>query len=338
MPLTEAAAAVLASGITAGANLFSQVHTNAMNLRSEEDARIYNERMQREMNWYNSPFEQVQRLRAAGLNPALAYGADGEVTGNQSGPVVGNPVVYQAPQADYSGVINAAVALREQENRNKVADAEVALKDAYTLTEALKQDKYRVDTETGRENLRQLVAFFNPRLENLMADTAVKYSQEDLNKMEKDFKATRIKVSESELKNLDARTRQIIETLPYTVKQMSAETGYLYMQSKKCAQDIEYAWQYLCNDTNRARSYADSVGLDFKKFDFQKQAWSLDQQRQLLELKAHFFTDNLRTIGNIVTGGLLSAPQTITTRRVEESWSPERMTVRGLNQQNLSLP
>lgn len=295
--MTPAGMALIASGISAGGNLFSQIHTNTANRRSEQDARAFNERQMRLMNEYNSPFQQVQRLRAAGLNPALAYGADGAVTGSQSSPVTGNPVVNSAPQVDYSGVIQAALSVREQQNRNNMADAELALKNAYTLTETFKQQKYDADTELGRENLRQLELMLNPRLDKIRSEIDLNEELKRTNQTLQHVNETRCKLNEAQTKLVQVNEKIALETLPYTIKHLNAETAMLYMQSEKFANDISLGWAQLANDQRRVFEYARSI-------DMNVELTKNGQLVQLESIKQRYVSDCIHGITTIVTGGI----------------------------------
>lgn len=72
------------------ANLQAVRETNEMNYKIAQENRGYNTVMWKMNNAYNTPAAQMERLRNAGLNPALVYGS-GKVVGNTSGP---------APRAD----------------------------------------------------------------------------------------------------------------------------------------------------------------------------------------------------------------------------------------------
>lgn len=93
-PIIAALAAQAASGLT---NTFLQ---NKFNQDAADDNRLFasrqfeaNKKMWYEMQAYNSPSSQLARLKAAGLNPALAYGGNSAIAGNTDA----------APQLDYSG-------------------------------------------------------------------------------------------------------------------------------------------------------------------------------------------------------------------------------------------
>ena len=82
--------------IGAGSSLVSGLVNHFGNKSLANNSYKQNLNMWRMQNWYNSPTAQVARLNAAGLNPALAYGGNGQVVGNSE----------SAPQLDYSGVYN----------------------------------------------------------------------------------------------------------------------------------------------------------------------------------------------------------------------------------------
>lgn len=324
--MDPATATLIASGITAGGNLFSQIFTNQANRRSEADARAFNVRQQELMNQFNSPVQQVQRLRAAGLNPALAYGGNGELVGNQPSPVVGNPVVNQAPQADYSGVINAALAVREQQNRNSLADAEVSLKNAYTLSETFKQAKYDIDTQVGRENLRQLELFLNPRLAKIQSEIDLNEELKRTNQTQQHLNETRCKLDSAQASLVRTNEKIALETLPYTIKHLNAETAMLYMQSEKFANDMQLGWAQLANDQRRVAEYARSIGINA---EFTKTGQLLEAE----SIKQRYVSDAIRGITTICTlgmGGILAGAKRSNTEQ-SVLYQPNRTSEFGTN-------
>lgn len=77
-----------------GDNL-SQYNTVKANISLAEDEFKRNKEMWNLQNAYNDPSAQMQRLRAAGLNPNLVYG-----TGNVAGNNAGTPPKYIRPQVE----------------------------------------------------------------------------------------------------------------------------------------------------------------------------------------------------------------------------------------------
>ena len=75
-------------------------------LEKEENRFLVDQAYQRELEnrqhneWYNSPTQELQRLRAAGLNPYLAkygIGAAGSASGHSIGAQVGSPARHNQP-------------------------------------------------------------------------------------------------------------------------------------------------------------------------------------------------------------------------------------------------
>lgn len=142
--LLGAGASLLGSGLNYG----SVQSTNAANKELAKYQYDLNLEMWNKQNEYNSPAKQMERLKAAGLNPNLVYG-NGSVVGNTSGQMP----KYEAPQLQaYQGFQDAAMnaysvgkihqeTLRMQEemdvmraSKNKL-DADTALTKAKIITE-----------------------------------------------------------------------------------------------------------------------------------------------------------------------------------------------------------
>lgn len=108
-------------------------------------------------NTYNSPVEQMKRLQAAGLNPALVYG-NGVTAGTQSAPTrSSDPGSYrgQAPQFDSSGLMQAIlgfydVQLKQAQTNNLRAAVDVA------KAEILQKTAQTAQTEQGTRFAAQL--------------------------------------------------------------------------------------------------------------------------------------------------------------------------------------
>nr|QJB20582.1 MAG: DNA pilot protein [Microvirus sp.] len=88
----------VASGATA---LFGQHKQNRANLKLAEYQYSKDLEMWNKSNEYNSPVNQMSRLKSAGLNPNLVYG-NGSVVGNTSSSLP----QYQAPKMEYDTKIN----------------------------------------------------------------------------------------------------------------------------------------------------------------------------------------------------------------------------------------
>ena len=83
--------------LSAGANLISTDMTNRANERMQQQQNAWNLEQWNRNNEYNSPAAQLQRMKAAGLNPDLMYGQNASgAAGNSSSPAQGtNPIPKQ---------------------------------------------------------------------------------------------------------------------------------------------------------------------------------------------------------------------------------------------------
>lgn len=152
MPFPLLAVGALASAV---GSVFSSVSSNKtqksinsqnIDFQREQNSedRHFQERMYHYNNEYNSPVQQMARLKAAGLNPHLMYGQGN--TGNATMPSTPN---QKAPHADPPPPINIGsgifqglqnyLSLKQSEaqtsnleSTNKVLDAEIVQKNAST--------------------------------------------------------------------------------------------------------------------------------------------------------------------------------------------------------------
>ena len=138
-------AALIAPAIAAGAsligNIFNKSSTNSSNRTNLKIAQMNNEwserMMQKQMDYntqmwnaqndYNDPSKQVERFKAAGINPALALGNISTGTA-QGGNSVGMPspshVSVQPNRYDFSGIGNALMSAISINNLNKVQESQ----------------------------------------------------------------------------------------------------------------------------------------------------------------------------------------------------------------------
>nr|QJB20890.1 MAG: DNA pilot protein [Microvirus sp.] len=114
----KAAVPLIASGVTAAGAIGSKLLGNAQSRKMADYEFSNNLKMWNLQNAYNSPAQQMQRLKDAGLNPNLVYG-NGAV-----GNTAGNLPQYNAPTLDYSAtdvIQSAGGVLSQFVNLQKVA-------------------------------------------------------------------------------------------------------------------------------------------------------------------------------------------------------------------------
>lgn len=115
MPIDPASLGAIASaGSNAMTNLGNILFQGATNKKNREfSEKMYNRQRADALadrdfaNQYNSPAEQMKRLKAAGLNPNLAYGSLADTKAEDTRQSSPGPSPNQAPQVDFSGIGNA---------------------------------------------------------------------------------------------------------------------------------------------------------------------------------------------------------------------------------------
>jgi len=214
MPLPLAAIIPAAAGlIESGANAISQGNMNKKNRQWQEDR-------YRENNEYNTPYAQMQRFKAAGLNPHLIYGQ-----GNS-----GNATMPAAPKTE-APQINGFADAAQNYVSNRMADQQLSnlqkqgqLTDAQTKqSEAQSVNLISTSNKTDEEK-RQLEASaglnINQKaasLDNTIAqNTQIKATTEQI------LNDTKIKtdMSAAQIANLKAQNSAIAAGVSKTLQEI----------------------------------------------------------------------------------------------------------------------
>lgn len=230
--------------VTAIAGAITTAVQNKKNRQATEDAneaqrRFAEETMQQQREWaledwervseFNSPEQQMNRLRQAGLNPNLVYGKGADNTMDAVRSVSSPSISPLAVKHDYSGiqsVINNFQNMRSAEQSIKNAKAQYDLIQAQTME--AEQDAYNKAFDVGiKTQIRDYI--LNQRkaesemkqeeLERYRDLTPEKIKQEAAETLRKQQEAANSEVVkrklEAEIKNIEAGTtlRQIEENL-----------------------------------------------------------------------------------------------------------------------------
>ena len=114
--------------ISAIGSVASNLMSNSQNVQLAREQREWDSRMIAQQNLYNSPVAQKARLRAAGMNPALAMMNGMMDTGNQSQSAGG-----QSPaQIDYNPLAEGLRSSSDLYLQSRSIDADIRYKDSLT--------------------------------------------------------------------------------------------------------------------------------------------------------------------------------------------------------------
>lgn len=120
-----------------------------------EKQNAWNYEMWLEQNEYNSPAAQVERLRAAGLNP-LYYGLDGSTAGEIT---AAQPLGYERASApNYQNVVGAGLDAAAKVAQISNIQADTAKKNNENLTETQRREKIIQDIANAKQELENMKA------------------------------------------------------------------------------------------------------------------------------------------------------------------------------------
>jgi len=127
-------------------------------------------------NEYNSPLQQMSRLKEAGLNPNMIYGT-GSAVGNTTGgaPKMNMPGVNtDKPGLKDLDVIGAHQRIRMNEAQIKQVDANTAFIDAKKANEGVKTILNQLGVDYAEGTLEGRISINSQQLANLEADRSIK--------------------------------------------------------------------------------------------------------------------------------------------------------------------
>ena len=188
LPLA-AAVPLIGSALNTGANVYNTAAISANNRKGRAFAREMYARQRADalsdwsmQNEYNSPNAQMERLRAAGLNPNLVYDNGAAYTASpvrSSNAPSWNP---DAPQLNLSGVANSLqsyfdIKLKQAQTDNLNAAKDVAVQDAVyraaqTAATVAGTEQTKVSTKQGEFNLQMAESLKQVTLEKAAAELA----------------------------------------------------------------------------------------------------------------------------------------------------------------------
>lgn len=243
--LTEATIGAIGAVGAAGVNALSQGLTNVYNRRQYEDAWKKQQAAIMQQNAYNSPSAEVGRMRAAGINPSVAYGS-GEMLGQQAEIPSASPIPAESPLGSGSALsaIDSMLAIREQKNRNQLAQADLIVK---ASTSGVNFSQVRLNSATAKEVL-ELLGY---KKENMSASSELmKMQWSEIHNRINEINS-RIDLNTQELKNrikewdkLDVETKRILALYPSEKAMIDASASERRAMAKKVAEEYSLLQEY----------------------------------------------------------------------------------------------
>lgn len=238
---------MLGAVIAGGASLLgsalgfrSQKKTNKANMelakyqnewQTQENEKAYQRslHMWNLQNEYNSPTQQMARLRSAGLNPNLVYGSG--VTGNSAGsaPQYQPADIKRAELSPYRGwnqgltdAVSNFLAFRSNRAQVENMEAQNSLIRQQTATEATRQANIAASTARSEFDLSQAnrlkdvsVSMAEAQMSKAQHDASTSWSQSQQSwiktNIDRALQETRIKIGKAEYEQLIQATRRLYQ-------------------------------------------------------------------------------------------------------------------------------
>ena len=211
------------------ANMELAKYQNEWQTQENEKAYQRNLQMWNLQNEYNSPTQQMARLRSAGLNPNLVYGSG--VTGNSAGstPQYQPADIKRAELSSYRGwnqgltdAVSNFLAYRSNRAQVENMEAQNSLIRQQTATEATRQANIAASTARSEFDLSQAnrlkdvsVSMAEAQMSKAQHDASTAWSQSQQSwiktNIDRALQETRIKIGKAEYNQLVQATRRLYQ-------------------------------------------------------------------------------------------------------------------------------
>lgn len=256
------------------AGLFStigNIATGLINSQSQYETNVHNEWLAKQQNhwnrqnWFNAmgydaPINQIQRLKAAGLNPALVYGngienvsptAPDMVSSQGVAPNIGSPFTNLSRELLQQELTESQVNLN-----NSTANRNNAQAGLYTTQTDIAGVRFKILSKNGEvlsdlevKTMEKHLDLLQESIANMSADTAVKLLEgEKLRNYIDKIQPAELQKIQSEIGLNEAQTKQILELIPYEIALKKAMTSNQYSQAQLASAQAK--WQETLNNSD----------------------------------------------------------------------------------------
>lgn len=267
--------------INAGANIYMQNQTNRTNQNIAKENNRFNREMWNLQTQYNTPANQMQRFKEAGLNTSLMYGQPQNVASSPTPADTTGKAV--APQIQMDSVISNAM---QQYQQNKLIDSQKSKLDAEKIGQDIENAKNSIGL--SYEDRKQILGIQNQEqnielLKTSIQKTAAEISNIGQDTINKQLEGQQLQYNIDYLeKTLQAR----IETkvLEWKQAQKNIEISDAQIKSIK-AQAYLFAEQALTEKTKRKdilerlQVFKDLSAEDLKQAKIANEKLEMDMHR-----------------------------------------------------------
>lgn len=296
------------------------------NKAEAQRARDYNTSMLQYQNAYNSPAQQIQRMRAAGLNPDLMYGngqlgassSSGNGSPSASAPGAPSGTSYNPQSTRVGDAIMNALSIERQ--RAEIDAIKANVEKTGTENEILKSDaRWRDALHSGDVALKNIQV--------LKGESDIQWNEQDMSKSRQLVAESEAKVDEinQRITESQARVESIGQDVLYkriqnrfASEQFQASLREAYTRIKKMNADIDISYKNFSLGCQQLALQA--YGLEIHERDINSQIalrqleadgvsikngqlslqYELDKKYSSWERGVHLTNDIAITVGNII--------------------------------------
>lgn len=217
MVLTALGSGLLDAGTSLLGSIFgasSQASANRANMRLAKYQNEWNLEQWNRENEYNSPIRQMERLKAAGLNPNLVYGS-GASAGSASSITSATPAPVQP--VDYGSGIKDLGHIAQQYISNTMQQQHLDVEKQRSETERIKatasalRDQAEADLANEKSGAQSITnKYLEQTLKNQIRNDDIQY---EIDKVEVELKKQGIELNKSDLAIKDIMSKKLSEEL-----------------------------------------------------------------------------------------------------------------------------
>lgn len=213
-------------------NRKAQQDTNQANLELAKYQNQWNLEQWNRENAYNTPTEQMRRLRQAGINPNLAFSngnLDNVSASSPSAapmkvePYLGNTQDMQSMVANVMTGLQAFESYKQAQNQTKLGETQIDYLKADVLNKRAQNEKLfeeklglQYDNYVKKELRDYNIEMFKLQMDNVRADISLKNAQKDVHALSLSYTNKQMELIAEEIKKVKQETTNLKTTNRYT--------------------------------------------------------------------------------------------------------------------------
>lgn len=268
--MTPVVGALIGGAISAATSLIGTRMTNEARKREAEYAYKKQQEAVDKQNAYNSPAAQVGRLAASGLNPNLVYGANGQVTGEQTSTPEYTPAPLDNPVGQLgqvgSDIINSTIGLKDLRNKTALTAAQIATENSEAYRNWMMGDKTAAEEQTILETLGFNREMWPKQLEGQDLENALKKVKIDLTQDERQEIQSKIGLNNAQITRLAVENGVSVTNCYIALQKLAPEIAYIKAQTQKTGVDALKIIAETDFIKKKIANYSAEFGLEIDKW------------------------------------------------------------------------